>query len=262
MRGRIGAGDARGAFLSKVVQDCDAPPVGAGHARDVGFVPTAREHSPLLQLVSARQRHDRGFSLIELLVAVAVFALASALAWAGLSAVTDTRQRLAHEQQQFASVQRSVDFLARDLATAVDRPVRAGRSGRRDSLVGARRSISFTRMSVASELQTSSSALQRVVWFLDNKALVRGRYAVLDRPDDLGLRQRRMDDGVSDFVVRYLDHRGGWHERWPPSNKKGADSAALPRAVEFRIQFESMGEIRRIIELASAKPMSTSDNVL
>lgn len=235
-------------------------PVGAGHGRDAGFAQTARGHGLLLQVVSARKTLNRGFSLIELLVAVAVFALASALAWAGLSAVTDTRHRLALEQQQFASVQRSVDFLARDLATAVDRPVRAGRSDDRASLVGDRRRIAFTRMSVASELQTSASALERVVWFLDNKALMRGRYAVLDRPDDLGLSQRKMDDDVRDFVVRYLDHSGGWHERWPPADQKKTDSAALPRAVEFRIQFESTGEIRRIIELASAQPKP--DNVL
>lgn len=210
---------------------------------------------PLLQIDSARKTLNRGFSLIELLVAVAVFALASALAWAGLSAVTDTRQHLAQEQQQFASVQRSVDFLARDLATAVDRPVRVGRGGSEPSLEGDRRRITFTRMSVASELQTSASALDRVEWFLDNKALVRGRYAVLDRPDDLSLSQRTMDDDVRDFVVRYLDASGVWHERWPPADQKKADATALPRAVEFRIQFESMGEIRRIIELASAKPM-------
>ncbi len=229
-------------------------PVGAAHGRDVDLARTAQ---------TVRVIHfGHGFSLIELLVAVAVFALASALAWAGLSAVTETRQRLALEQQQFASVQRSVDFLARDLATAVDRPVRAGRTGSRESLVGDRRRIAFTRMSVASELQTSASALERVVWFLDNKALVRGRYAVLDRPDDLSLSQRRMDEGVRDFIVRYLDHSGGWHEHWPPADQEKTDSADLPRAVEFRIQFESMGEIRRVIELASAKPRSKPDNVL
>ncbi|MGB8635027.1 MAG: type II secretion system minor pseudopilin GspJ [Rhodanobacteraceae bacterium] len=196
-----------------------------------------------------------GFSLIELLVAVAVFALASALAWAGLSAVTDSRQRLALEQRQFASVQRSVDFLARDLATAVDRSVRAGRGGRRPALVGDQGRVAFTRMGMASELQSSSSALERVVWFVDNKALVRGRYAELDRPDDRGLSQRHMDDDIRGFELRYLDHSGSWHERWPPpADRRNADPAALPRAVEFRIRFESVGQIRRVIELASAQP--------
>ncbi len=194
-----------------------------------------------------------GFSLIELLVAVAVFALASALAWAGLSAVTDTRQHLALEQKDFAAVQRSVDFLARDLATAVDRPVRAGPGGRRPGLVGDQGRIAFTRMGIASELQSTASALERVVWFVDNKALVRGRYAVLDRPDDSGLIQRHMDEQIRGFELRYLDHAGNWVRRWPPADRKNADPAALPRAVEFRIRFESMGEIRRVVELASAQ---------
>ena len=197
-----------------------------------------------------------GFSLIELLVAVAVFALASALAWAGLSAVTDTRQRLAQEQEAFAAVQRSVDFLARDLATAVDRPVRTGQAGYQPALAGDVRGVAFTRMGVASELLSSDSALQRVRWFVQNKALVRGRYAVLDRADDRAFVRRDMDKGIEDFRLRYLDHRGGWHDRWPPAAGRDADPAALPRAVEFRIGFKSVGEIRRLVALPPATPVA------
>lgn len=198
-----------------------------------------------------RPRH--GFSLIELLVAVAVFALASALAWTGLSALTDTRQHLAQEQQQFAAVQRSVDFLARDLATAAARPVRVGRGGRQAALVGDPRRVVLTRMGVASELQSSDSALERVVWLVDNKALVRGHYTVLDRPDNLSLVKRTMDDGIRDFVLHYLGQDGRWHEQWPPADQEQPDPEQLPRAVEFRIQFKSLGEIRRVVELPAAK---------
>ncbi len=197
-------------------------------------------------------RRAAGFSLIELLVAVAVFALASALAWAGLSAVTDTRQRLAQEQDAFAAVQRSVDFLARDLATAVDRPVRAGQAGRRPALVGDAHRLAFTRKGVASELESNDSALQRVSWFVDAKALVRGRFAVLDRADDRAFTRRNMDEGIEGFRLRYLDHKGGWHDRWPPGQSGNADSATLPRAVEFRIRFKSLGEVRRLIALPPA----------
>lgn len=197
-----------------------------------------------------------GFSLIELLVAVAVFALASALAWAGLSAVTDTRQRLALEQDHFAAVQRSVDFLARDLVTAVDRPVRVGQAGREPALIGDVRRVAFTRKGVASELQSNDSALERVSWLVDGKALVRGRHAVLDRADDRAFTRRDMDRAVDDFRLRYLDHKGAWHDRWPPGQSGDADSAALPRAVEFRIRFKSLGEIRRLVALPPATPVS------
>lgn len=190
-----------------------------------------------------------GFSLIELLVAVAVFAVAAAMAWAGLDAVARTRLRLADAQQQFAAVQRSVDFLARDLVTTANRPVRAGRGGRLPALLGDAHRLELSRKGVASELRSTDSALERVVWFSDNASLVRGRYAVLDRNDGSVPVRRDMDSAIQGLELRYLDHAGGWHDHWPLSGEAGADHAALPRAVEFRIAFEQMGELRRIVEL-------------
>lgn len=203
------------------------------------------------------RRARAGFSLIELLVAVAVFALASALAWAGLSAVADNRQRLAQAQDDFAAVQRSVDFLARDLATAVDRPVRVSGQGLRPALIGDMQRISLTRKGLASELQSADSALERVSWFVDGKSLLRGRQAVLDRPDDYGFSKRSLHAAVETLSLRYLDRQGRWQERWPPGTSAGEDDSPLPRAVEFRIRFAGQGEIRRVVELPSARAVES-----
>lgn len=200
-----------------------------------------------------RAKGAGGFSLIELLVALAILATVSAMAWVGLARVADSRQQLALAQAGFAQVQRSVDLLAADLATAVNRPVRVGRSGRRAALTGGPGRIALTRMGAASRLHASTSAVQRVVWSVRDGALVRGHYAVLDRLDRRTLHTRTLADEVRRLRFRYLDREGGWHDRWPPQGLQGSAVASmLPRAVEFRMGFESLGEIRRIVALASA----------
>lgn len=195
----------------------------------------------------------RGFSLIELLVAVAVFAVAGALAYSGLAAVTRSKQRLQQEQQAFQELQRSVSLLARDLASAVNRPVRDADGRPLPALLGTAERIEFSHHALPGPPALARPALERVAWFVDGKQLLRARYTVLDRAPNTVPVLRTLQDDVEQFDVRYLDHSGNWHLRWPPLQQ--ADSAALPRAVEFRLGFEFAGEFRRVIELASGVPV-------
>ncbi|MDN5925223.1 MAG: type II secretion system minor pseudopilin GspJ [Xanthomonadales bacterium] len=202
------------------------------------------------------KRAARGFSLIELLVAVAVFATASAMAYAGLAAITRTRARLGAEQQRFSHVERSVALLARDLGSAVTRPIRDSHGTRIGAMVGDAQRLEFTHVGAVGAPTQTSSALQRVSYFVDAKGFQRARYLVLDRAPDSVPVLRTLDDQADQLVIRYLDHRGQWHSRWPPA--RDADQAPLPRAVEFRLRFKSLGEIRRIIEMPASVPASAS----
>ena len=55
--------------------------------------------------------HTKGFTLVEVLVATAVFAIMSALAWGGLNAVIRARTALVAEQQDFSRTLRAVGAL-------------------------------------------------------------------------------------------------------------------------------------------------------
>ena len=68
-------------------------------------------------------KRARAFSLIELLVALAVFAALAAAAYGGLAAIARTRGALAAQQDRFAAVMRAVSALERDLRQAIARPV-------------------------------------------------------------------------------------------------------------------------------------------
>lgn len=199
-----------------------------------------------------------GFSLIELLVAVGIFAVASALAWAGLAAVSRTRQHLAAEQDAFAAVARSVELFARDLGSAVVRPVRDANGAPRPAFAGDATSVSFTRAGYFGAQGTVQSDLERVTWRQDEHKLVRVRWPVLDRTPATRPVPRTLDRDVSQVVLRYLDATGRWQPRWPVPTAAGGPvpgvtGSPLPRAVEFRIDFKGYGEVRRVVELVSGQ---------
>ena len=107
----------------------------------------------------------RGFSLIELLVALAVFAALAAAAYGGLAQIAATRGALAKQQDRFAQIVRAVSVLERDLRQAISRPVRGNGSGEwLPALEGAGDRIELTRVGFANPLAEPRSNLERVAY--------------------------------------------------------------------------------------------------
>jgi general secretion pathway protein J len=202
-------------------------------------------------------RHRRGFTLLELLVAVAVFAALAVAAWGGLASIARTRAALAARQDRFKAITRAVSALERDLRQAVDRPVRGNDGHPLPALAGTAASIEFSHLGFANPRAEPRSHLQRVVYWLDGNTLRRGRYAVLDRAPNSVLVTDVLLSDTGDWRLRYLGCDGAWRDAWPPSELPpcAGTSAldALPRAVEFRLVIADPGEIRRVVELPSSQ---------
>jgi general secretion pathway protein J len=64
---------------------------------------------------------NRGFTLVELLVALAIFALVSGFAYRGLTALLDSRVALQEESRKWRDVALFVGRVERDLHAALDR---------------------------------------------------------------------------------------------------------------------------------------------
>lgn len=191
----------------------------------------------------------QGFTLVEVLVATAVFAIMSALAWGGLNAVIRARAALVAEQQDFSRTLRAVGALERDLQAAVARPVRGNYGETLPALRGDGDQLELTRLGYASPLVEARSALERVIYQQDGKSLKRGRFAVLDRAAGSLPEFSELRDRLRRFQLRYMDAQGNWLEAWP---RRDDAPEALPRAVEFRLDIDGVGEISRLVELPSS----------
>ena len=68
-----------------------------------------------------RQRHQLAFTLIEIMVAVAIFAVIAAIAFPALIQFLDVRERIYSKNQSLDSLQKTFLFMSRDLSYAVNR---------------------------------------------------------------------------------------------------------------------------------------------
>ena len=197
-------------------------------------------------------RRQAGFSLIELLVAVTVFAIMSALAYGGLSSIARTRGELARQEEAFRDLLRAVGALERDLHEAAARPVRGNFGQLLPAFTGSADHLEFTRLGFANPQAERRSNLERVLYESDAGALKRGRYAVLDRAPTTAPLIVDLKIKAEDFRLRYLDANNRWLEAWPP--QQTTDPTLLPRAVQWRLRTRGDGELEGTVELVSAWP--------
>ncbi len=193
----------------------------------------------------------RGFTLIEILVSLVVFAAMAAITWGALGQIARTRSALAVEQDRFAAIVRSMSDLERDLRQAIARPLRGNYGEQVPALLGRSDRIELSRLGFANPRAEARSNIERVLYAVDNASLRRGRYAVLDRAAGSVAEWRNLLDQVGDFRLRYLDLDGAWRDQWPPRDTLPEE---LPRAIELRMRLDDFGELRRVVALPSTIP--------
>ncbi|MEP6483473.1 MAG: type II secretion system minor pseudopilin GspJ [Rudaea sp.] len=204
-------------------------------------------------------RARAGFSLVELLVAITVFATMAALAYGGLNSIARTRTELGRQEDQFRDLMRAVETLKRDLVECVARPVRGANGQALPAILGAANHIELTRVGFANPQAEQRSNLERVLYEIDSNTLKRGRYAVLDRAQDSQPAMSDMHVKADDFRLRYLTRDGQWLEVWPPP--QATDAAQLPIAVQWNLRSTEYGELEGVVELVHGWPL-TAANVL
>jgi general secretion pathway protein J len=189
---------------------------------------------------------SRGFTLLELLVALAVFAVMSVMAFGGLRAVLNASESTQASASRLAAVQQAFVVIGRDAEQAQRRPVRDEYGDVQPALrvgsVADRRLFELSRAGWSNPAGHARSTLQRVAYRHEDGTLYRLYWPVLDRAQDSAVQERVLLTGVNAVQVRVLDPDGQWQTDWPPVN--GSDAA--PRALEMVLELEDWGEVRRL----------------
>lgn len=145
---------------------------------------------------------ERGFTLLELLVALAVFAVLATLAYGSLGRLLGARDTLAARAEALGRLQRVQALLARDCGALVQRPVRDELGDPEPALRRAPDgSLELTQGAFANPLDQPRAQVQRVRWQVRDGVLYRDAWPVLDRVPGTRPRSQRMLDGVRGFTV-------------------------------------------------------------
>lgn len=204
---------------------------------------------------SNRPSGSSGFTLIEVMVAVAIFAVLAALAYGTLNRTIESADLLETRSDRLEALQRTVRFLTQDFQQLAPRPVREQLGDTVGPALASNRlsefAVELTHGGWNNPAGLPRGTLQRVAWRLQEGELVRYHWTVLDRTLDNQPSARVLLDDVESVSFRFMQDTGQWTDQWPPENRPGRLGLRLrPRAVEVVLETADEGLITRLVEVA------------
>jgi general secretion pathway protein J len=182
----------------------------------------------------------RGFTLVEVLVALALLAITAALAYRGTAALVEGETRLASEAARWRTLDAVFARLEADLRQAQPRAVRVG-TAREPAWIAAiegngSSAIVFSRAGPEFDADPGAAG-QRVGYRVRDGSLEVVYWPGLDRTPGIRDSAWPLVARVARFRVEHRDASGGWRDAWPH-----AGEPEVPRAVRVLLALDS-GEV-------------------
>ncbi len=207
-----------------------------------------------------------GFTLIEVLIALAITAFVTVVAYTSISAALAGVESLRENAGRTYDINRAWMIISRDLRQLAQRPVRDEFGQVEPVLAGgeqARFPLSFTRTGWHNPNRYPRSHLQRVNYRIEDEALWRDSYPVLDRAANTEPQTVLLLEDVEYMELKFLasvqalvdrrDDEGlrteDWRDNWVNEVGVSGDQFPPPAALEITLQLKDWGEMRRLYAL-------------
>ncbi len=191
----------------------------------------------------------KGFTLLELIVAIAIFALISAMTYPAMIEILDLGNEAQQQAERLTEIQKAMTIIARDVRQVVDRPVRDSFGSEVKAVVGGggiSTVLELSRSGWRNPVGMARPHLQRVAYLFADEKLMRQSWYVLDRASDTVASEQLLIEAVEAVEIRFMDDTGKWQEFWPPADP---DKPALPQAIGVVVELQDWGRINRIFRI-------------
>lgn len=194
-----------------------------------------------------------GLTLVELVVAVALLAILTLMAYRGVDSVARSAEHTQAEAERWRSLSGLFERLGADVSQATRRPVRASDDSVLPEWLGSapvdaasaevaagedqgKAQLEFTRKSppgaddVRLGYRLRQARVELLIW------------PVLDRAPDSAAEVHPLVDGVRSLRFRHLDSAGKWNDAWPLNDKR----EPLPRALAVELTLTDGVVLQRV----------------
>ena len=226
----------------------------------------------------SRARSTKGFTLIEVMVAISIFAVVAAGIYRVLSTMVETQNKVVVHSEALRDLQRALWLISMDMNQMVMRDVRKPNDNRSPALIADADNylIQFTRQGLRNPLLLARSDLERVAYSIgpdpdkyavvkdgdrrpDSKIknkrtrhLLRHTWSATDKRDNAKETVQVLFRNVDEVRLEFLDTKGNWKDDWP--EKKMDDKVhtrALPAAIKMLIKTDKYGDLERIFQVTN-----------
>jgi general secretion pathway protein J len=200
-------------------------------------------------------RRASGFTLVEMLVALLIMAIMSALGYGIYRQARIGAERAGESLARTREIEFGLRIMVQDFSQVVPRPVREPLGETRQPAlrggVGLATLADLTRGGWSNTAGLQRSTLQRVSYQLAGNVLQRRYQTVLDATSSSQPVIQNLLTDVNAIQINYLDQNHTWLPQWPaPTVPANEGLSGRPLAVEILIDLKDWGKVRRLVEVA------------
>lgn len=176
-------------------------------------------------------RLQSGFTLLEMIVVLAIFAILGLVSSQITSRVVNNFAVLNERGARLAEIHRAMGVMQRDILQLVERPILDEFGDEKPAFeLSATGAITFTRQGWQNPLQRPRSNLQRVAYSVGDDTLFRAYWIPLDQAPDSEPISQTLLKNVTSVEFFAIDGAGNERSFWPPTTNTAAATTSLPSA--------------------------------
>ncbi|KTD51568.1 type II secretory pathway protein LspJ [Legionella quinlivanii] len=188
-------------------------------------------------------RVNKGFTLIEILIALAVFAIMATLTSSAMYYAFNTRSRVTEQAERLVDLQMAIIMIERDTEQITSRPVRGNEMRLFPAFTGQPLYLEFTRGGLTNPYSVEKkSSLRRIAWLCKGDKLIRRSWDALDAVNRNNYHDKTLLENMKNCKFAYLDENLQVLPEWRESSVSSpGNTPTLPKAVQLKIELGDWG---------------------
>lgn len=197
---------------------------------------------------------SRGFTLIEILIALAIFALLASITSSSLYYAFNTRTRVNEQSNQLSELQMAISIMQQETTQAIERSIQSADEHSFPVFIGQSRYVEFTHDGIVNpQYNEQRSTLKRVALLCVNGNFIHRTWETLDTVDRNNYEDKILLTNVDDCHFNYLNEEmqllAEWRENAVTQNQR---KALLPKAIQVNLKLHTWGEINLLFIIPGA----------
>ncbi len=189
------------------------------------------------------RNRTQGYTLIEVIVALAVFAVVATMTGSVMLQAFETKKRLAAQTEQLNELHVIMTLIRRDIAQITNRSIRGNEGRLYPPFIGESNYTEFTRGGfVNPNTVLQSSTLKRVAFLCGHGELTRRSWAAVDSPTRRDTNDQVLLEHLTHCSFAYIsqsqEHLSSWR---PYAISQDQKNAFIPTAIELSITIKNYG---------------------